>query len=81
MASDSIGFHADDEPELGTNPIIGSMSLGAERKFVLKHPASGEKTGIHAPAWQSVGHGRHKPAPLAAWRAEDEAAGRACGSI
>jgi alkylated DNA repair dioxygenase AlkB len=40
---DSIGFHADDEKELGTNPVIGSISLGAERKFVLKHPASGEK--------------------------------------
>src|SRR5690349_2405673 len=36
---DSIGFHADDEPELGTNPVIGSISLGAERRFVLKHPA------------------------------------------
>jgi alkylated DNA repair dioxygenase AlkB len=41
---DSIGFHADDEPELGTNPVIGSISLGAVRRFVLKHPASGEKT-------------------------------------
>lgn len=40
---DSIGMHADDEPELGTNPVIGSLSLGAERKFVLKHPASGER--------------------------------------
>jgi|SRR5262245_14728255 len=40
--NDSIGFHADDEPELGTNPVIGSISLGAERRFVLKHPASGE---------------------------------------
>jgi alkylated DNA repair dioxygenase AlkB len=40
---DSIGFHADDEPELGTNPVIGSVSLGAERRFVLKRPASGEK--------------------------------------
>ena len=39
---DSIGFHADNEPELGTNPVIGSISLGAERRFVLKHPASGE---------------------------------------
>src|SRR5262245_49586795 len=40
---DSIGFHADDEPELGSNPVVGSISLGAVRKFVLKHPASGEK--------------------------------------
>jgi alkylated DNA repair dioxygenase AlkB len=46
---DSIGFHADDEPELGTNPIIGSISLGAERRFVLKHPASGETLEFNLP--------------------------------
>jgi alkylated DNA repair dioxygenase AlkB len=34
---DSIGFHADDEPELGTNPVVASISLGAVRKFVMKH--------------------------------------------
>jgi alkylated DNA repair dioxygenase AlkB len=46
---DSIGFHSDDEPELGTNPIIGSVSLGAERRFVLKHPASGERLEMNLP--------------------------------
>lgn len=40
---DSIGMHADDEPELGTNPVIASISLGAVRTFVLKHRASREK--------------------------------------
>lgn len=35
--SDSNGWHADDEPELGTNPVIASLSLGAPRKFHLKH--------------------------------------------
>jgi alkylated DNA repair dioxygenase AlkB len=35
--SDSVGFHADDEPELGAQPIIASVSLGATRRFVLKH--------------------------------------------
>ncbi len=34
---DSNGWHADDEPELGQNPIIASVSLGAERYFHLKH--------------------------------------------
>jgi alkylated DNA repair dioxygenase AlkB len=34
---DSIGFHADDEPELGKNPVVASVSLGAVRKFLLKH--------------------------------------------
>src|ERR1039458_9543194 len=32
---DSMGFHSDDEPELG--PVIASLSLGEERTFVLKH--------------------------------------------
>jgi alkylated DNA repair dioxygenase AlkB len=34
---DSNGWHADDEKELGTNPVIASISLGAERVFHLKH--------------------------------------------
>lgn len=34
---DSIGFHSDAEPELGANPLIATLSLGAEREFVLKH--------------------------------------------
>jgi alkylated DNA repair dioxygenase AlkB len=46
---DSIGFHADDEPELGTNPVIGSISLGAERRFGMKHPTSGEKLELELP--------------------------------
>jgi alkylated DNA repair dioxygenase AlkB len=34
---DSMGFHADDEPELGLFPTIASVSIGEERQFVLKH--------------------------------------------
>ncbi len=34
---DSMGMHADDEPELGDNPVIGSLSLGEERTLVFKH--------------------------------------------
>jgi len=34
---DSVAWHADDEPELGANPVIASLSLGAERKFQLRH--------------------------------------------
>ena len=34
---DSMGWHADDEPELGRNPAIGSVSLGATRRFRLRH--------------------------------------------
>ena len=34
---DSMGWHSDDEKELGHNPVIASVSLGAERAFHLKH--------------------------------------------
>lgn len=34
---DSMGYHQDNEPELGNNPVIASLSLGAERIFQLKH--------------------------------------------
>lgn len=35
--SDSNGWHADNEKELGTNPVIASISLGEERPFHFKH--------------------------------------------
>ncbi|MCM8536587.1 MAG: alpha-ketoglutarate-dependent dioxygenase AlkB [Lentisphaeraceae bacterium] len=34
---DSVDWHADDEKELGQNPIIASVSLGQERKFSIRH--------------------------------------------
>lgn len=34
---DSMGCHSDDEKELGKNPLIASLSLGAERLFKLHH--------------------------------------------
>jgi alkylated DNA repair dioxygenase AlkB len=34
---DSNGWHADNEKELGTNPVIASLSLGSPRDFHLKH--------------------------------------------
>ena len=34
---DSMGMHADDEPELGPQPAIASLSLGQERTLVFKH--------------------------------------------
>lgn len=39
-SGDSIGWHADDEPELGRNPVVPSISLGAARRFVLRHRRS-----------------------------------------
>ncbi len=37
---DSMGMHSDDEPELGPEPVIASVSFGATRTFVLKHKRS-----------------------------------------
>jgi alkylated DNA repair dioxygenase AlkB len=34
---DSMGMHSDDEPELGPEPAIASLSFGATRTFVLRH--------------------------------------------
>ncbi|KAJ5979685.1 Oxoglutarate/iron-dependent dioxygenase [Penicillium waksmanii] len=45
---DSIAFHSDDERFLGFQPSIASLSLGAEREFLLKHkpaPATTTMTG------------------------------------
>ena len=38
---DAMGWHADAEPELGREPVIASLSLGAPRRFVLRHRARG----------------------------------------
>lgn len=35
--NDSMGFHSDDEKELGPQPAIASLSFGAPRTFILKH--------------------------------------------
>ena len=34
---DSVAWHSDDEPELGEDPTIASLSFGSTRKFQLKH--------------------------------------------
>jgi len=34
--TDSMGWHSDDEPELGPQPVIASLSLGAARRFLLR---------------------------------------------
>lgn len=43
---DSNGWHADNEKELGRNPIIASVSFGAERVFQLKHNSLDAKQNI-----------------------------------
>ena len=34
--NDSVAWHADDEPELGSNPVVASVSFGSSRPFELK---------------------------------------------
>ncbi|GAC1585028.1 MAG: alpha-ketoglutarate-dependent dioxygenase AlkB [Candidatus Elarobacter sp.] len=41
---DGMGWHADDEPELGD--VIGSVSLGATRTFRFKHRVDGERREV-----------------------------------
>lgn len=38
---DSMGMHSDDEPELGPEPAIASVSFGATRSFILRHKRTG----------------------------------------
>jgi alkylated DNA repair dioxygenase AlkB len=38
--ADSMGMHSDDEPELGAQPVIASLSYGATRTFILRHKRS-----------------------------------------
>lgn len=35
--SDGISWHTDAEPELGENPVIGSVSFGGTRRFMFRH--------------------------------------------
>jgi alkylated DNA repair dioxygenase AlkB len=52
---DSMGWHADDEPELGPEPIIASLSLGATRRFRLRpKPGAGVE---YAPLSLELGNG------------------------
>ncbi|MFT4939894.1 MAG: alkylated DNA repair dioxygenase AlkB [Paraglaciecola sp.] len=48
---DSMGLHADNEAELGNNPVIASISLGQTRDFNFIHNISKEKIRI------TLGHG------------------------
>ncbi|MEC8103316.1 MAG: alpha-ketoglutarate-dependent dioxygenase AlkB [Pseudomonadota bacterium] len=42
---DSMGWHADDEPELGPDPVIASLSLGATRDFALRRTGTTRQAG------------------------------------
>lgn len=44
---DSMGCHADDEKELGVNPVIASLSLGEERLFKMHHKKTKQTLNIN----------------------------------
>ena len=46
---DGVAWHADDESELGVDPVIGSLSLGATRRFDLRHRESGRTVSTDLP--------------------------------
>ena len=54
---DSVSWHSDDEPELGRDPVIGSVSFGSERPFHLRHKAA------RAASPQSVRQPVREPVP------------------
>ena len=41
-----MSWHSDNEKELGENPVIASLSLGAQRKFVFKHRITKQKVSL-----------------------------------
>ena len=52
--SEGMGYHADDEKELGHQPIIASLSLGATRKFVFKHKKTQDKVALYLESGQLI---------------------------
>ncbi|MNT49849.1 hypothetical protein D3C72_1867260 [compost metagenome] len=49
---DSMGWHSDDEPELGRNPTVASLNLGGSRRFDLRR-----KGGSRIEHSLELGHG------------------------
>ena len=47
---DGMGWHRDSEAELGPDPTIASLSLGATRRFALKHRNTSHKLALELPA-------------------------------
>jgi alkylated DNA repair dioxygenase AlkB len=47
---DSVSWHADNEPGLGRNPVIASVSLGATRRFQMKHRGRAARIVLDLPS-------------------------------
>ena len=46
---DSMGWHSDDEAELGSEPTIASLSLGGPRRFLLRHKGRKDLAPVEVP--------------------------------
>lgn len=44
--TEGMAWHSDDEKAMGRNTTIASLSLGAERRFCLKHKRTGERVSV-----------------------------------
>ena len=44
--NDKVGWHSDNEKELGRHPVIASISLGSTRTFQLKHKRTNERIDL-----------------------------------
>ena len=56
---DFVGWHSDDEKEMGDEPVIASLSLGAERVFSYRRqsprgPLAGSESGVSLPSGSLV---------------------------
>lgn len=49
--SDSVGWHSDDEPEFGNDPVIASLSIGSPRRFLMRRNDRSDSREF------SLGHG------------------------
>jgi alkylated DNA repair dioxygenase AlkB len=54
---DGMGWHADDEPELGVDPVIASVTLGTVRRFRLRHRRRRDDGAALADTTLELGHG------------------------
>jgi alkylated DNA repair dioxygenase AlkB len=44
--NDTVGWHSDNEKELGENPVIASISLGSSRDFQMRHVSDKSIEGL-----------------------------------
>ena len=71
---DSVGWHSDDEPELGPDPVIASVSLGATRTFQFRHRTNpGQRDQLELSHGGLLAHARVDTTQLEASGPEDRA--------